>query len=710
MMIRKYAIFMVAACAFYMLALAYLVHLLRDETPAPSSRLTLESVHPSQGRLGEELQVILKGAGFDATTRVSLSIDSGHSRGLTASLYAGGNLHNIAIAGKTAFLANASRGLQAVDISIPSSPRLLSTLKTPGKPWCLVVKGEFLYLGDGGALRIVDIADPEQMQILGAVETGGNIVDLAFRDDVLFAADSIKGLHAFDLSEPARPKFLGSLHRGVPMGVALMGSYAYVAAARAGVQVVDIRDPRRMQLAAVVQVPGIALGISVHEGYGFIAAGREGMVMVDLQDPLNPRLLAHRTTAGTAWKTILHRNRVYVACSQGLSVFDLRNPRNPDPLGTLEVTGVPRGIAFFDDIGYLPTAKEGLKVISLEGALEGRSIQGIENDHQNEVRTEERVYLTVLDKGILVADLNTDRQPAALPWISVEDGNVPKILETENFLFGLITRKKSPNKLAVWDKADRERLGEIVIGEVPTNLELMGDTAWVLSSRGALVYDVSDPRNVRLASDLPLTGGGSAAAFKDNRLYLGSAGGTLHVFDVTRPENPELLGEVALPWHMREFSQMSEIAILGEIACVADGVNGLVLFSLANPDLPKLVGYLPLEGNTKGVRLSGHLAYVSNSFSGLNLVDIGNPATPQLIASVGPPSDRIIVRKDSVIFFKSSYGTILPLPRELTDIRILHEHHLAVRIPTSIPGAYTIRVFNEHAAAELPGAIVFKGD
>ena len=703
MMRRKYAIVMVGACALYMIALAYLVHLLRAETPAPSPRLTLESIHPSQGRMGEDLHVILKGGGFDATTRASLSIDSGHVPGVTASLYAGGTLHGIAITGKTAFLANASRGLQAVDISIPSSPRLLSTLKTPGKPWSLLVKGEFLYLGDGGTLRIVDIADPEHMQILGAVETGGNIVDLAFGDDVLFAADSLKGLHAFDLTEPTHPKLLGSLHRGAPMGVALRGNYAYVAAAKAGIQVIDIRDPRRMQLAAVLEVPGVALGVSVHDSYGFIAAGQEGMATVDLQDPLNPRLLAKRTTAGIAWKTTLHHNRVYVMCSQGLSVFDLRDPRGPEPLGNLAISGFPRGMALYDDVGYLPTQKEGLKVISLEGFWGGRSIE-------NDVKTDEKMDLTAMGKGILSADLNTDLKPAARWGISVEDGKLRKVSESENFLFGLITRKNFSSKLAVWDKTDRKRLGEIVIGEEAHNLELMGDAALVLTSRGALVFDVSDPRDLRPTSDLPLTGGGTSVAFKGNRLYLGSPRGTLRVFNVTRPRNPELLGEVALPWHMREASQMREITIQGEIACVADGGNGLLLFSLAHPDLPKFVGYLPLEGITNGVTLSGRLAYVSNSLSGLNLVDIGNPATPQLIASAGPPSDKAIVHEDNVILFRSGYGTTLPLPRELTDIRILDGHHLAVRIPASVPGAYTIRVFNEHAAAEFPGAIVFRAD
>jgi hypothetical protein len=51
-----------------------------------NAELKLESVYPTLGELGKDLQVTLKGTGFDENTRVSMYPDSGNKRSIIGSV------------------------------------------------------------------------------------------------------------------------------------------------------------------------------------------------------------------------------------------------------------------------------------------------------------------------------------------------------------------------------------------------------------------------------------------------------------------------------------------------------------------------------------------------------------------------------------------------------------------------------------------------
>lgn len=48
----------------------------------PTLALTLDSVAPNQGVMGEALPVQVKGSGFTAATRLSMTLDSGNTKAI----------------------------------------------------------------------------------------------------------------------------------------------------------------------------------------------------------------------------------------------------------------------------------------------------------------------------------------------------------------------------------------------------------------------------------------------------------------------------------------------------------------------------------------------------------------------------------------------------------------------------------------------------
>ncbi len=66
------------------------------------------------------------------------------------------------------------------------------------------------------------------------------------------------------------------------LGVAVAGSYAYVADSSSGLQIVDVTDPLSPVLAASVDTPDSAYGVTVAESYAYVADDSSGLQVIQL--------------------------------------------------------------------------------------------------------------------------------------------------------------------------------------------------------------------------------------------------------------------------------------------------------------------------------------------------------------------------------------------------------------------------------------------
>ena len=104
---------------------------------------------------------------------------------------------------------------------------------------------------------------------------------------------------------------------------------------------------------------------------------------------------------------------------------------------------------------------------------------------------------------------------------------------------------------------------------------------------------------------------------------------------------PQLSGQTANPDFLTSIGFCDTIgraygvAIMGNYACVADGLGGLQVIDVTNPAKPVRVGGYGVVnfGSALAVTMAGNYAYVADSFEGMQVFDLSNPAYPALIGA-----------------------------------------------------------------------------
>lgn len=102
------------------------------------------------------------------------------------------------------------------------------------------------------------------------------------------------GLVVIDIMDPLRPQVLKTLPMTKPTSVAVQFRYAFVTDAD-GLQVVDVTWPERAEKVATHAVSD-ARNVYVARDYAYVAAGRNGVVIVDVQVPDRPKALRDAQT------------------------------------------------------------------------------------------------------------------------------------------------------------------------------------------------------------------------------------------------------------------------------------------------------------------------------------------------------------------------------------------------------------------------------
>jgi hypothetical protein len=131
-----------------------------------------------------------------------------------------GNPQDVAVAGRFAFLANDTAGLQVVDVSDPASPSATGRLTdTYGNAKALVVSDDTALVavsepgatrvpgGSPGALSIVDVSDAAQPMEVGRLALDQPAFKVASSGDYGIVADRY-GVTLIDVSDPGDPKWL----------------------------------------------------------------------------------------------------------------------------------------------------------------------------------------------------------------------------------------------------------------------------------------------------------------------------------------------------------------------------------------------------------------------------------------------------------------------------------------------------------------------
>lgn len=255
------------------------------------------------------------------------------------------------------------------------------------------------------------------------------------------------------------PKALSSLAiPGYANHVEISGTYAYIAAGSAGLQVVDISNRTAPQVVASLALPGNADGLKIAGNYAYVAAGTAGLQIVNVSAPLAPVLVSSFNTGDEVRDLQVSGGVAYVANgNSGIMAIMVASPAAPATLGSLALTGFTKGVAL--DVSR-------------------------------------KLMIVVGDSGLYTIDVTTPGTPALLGsynWYGdaravALEGNFALVADTQTGLTAVdLTDPASPVYGSGYNLAYTGRLRDLAVAG---NLELGADEYF---GTGVPMVDVSNP-------------------------------------------------------------------------------------------------------------------------------------------------------------------------------------------------------------------------
>ncbi len=394
---------------------------------------------------------------------------------------------------------------------------------------------------------------------------------------------------------------VGEWGTGYYVDVFVRGNYAYCAAHKAGLDIIDIADPAGPRRLGNIDTPGKANGVHVSGRYAYVADAEGGLIVIDVANPFHPVFVGSSAASLDAKSVFIRGSYAYVA-GGNMRIIDISDSFSPTPVGECDINGIPNDVFVKGNYAYVTTGMysnspqvSGLHIVDISNpALPG--VVGVYDNGYNEgvfgvgVRGN---YAYLNDGSLVVLDISNPSAP-----VKVNHGS---------------------------RKHDSVKSYSSYVYETGRGIHINGNYAYMTDiTDGLEVFDISDPLSPARVGECGPFGDTCGLHSSGNNVYLASGEGGLHVIDVSGPASPGLKGYVDTSGYVLD------VDISGNYAYVAADSEGLQVLDISDPAAPEQVAQYKPEGHTHAdnVRINGNYAYLSADWEGMQIIDISNPRSP----------------------------------------------------------------------------------
>ena len=451
-----------------------------------------------------------------------------------------------------------------------------------------VISNDVQYMPHGsrcGCLRILSLRNKLHPQELSRLEYLGNVRQLIVRDGIAYISAREDGLWIIDVHDLRAPKVL---LRYDPIefatGLALEGSYLYVACRVFGVEVIDVSDPAHPQHRTILRT-GEAQSLTVRNGFSFSGVwGSMEVVIHDVRDLGNPKEVCRIPLQGRGDGVFVKDDLLFAVSGH--------HGRTDDPRPILDFSsptfGKGWGFEIFD-ISELssprPLSKVNIPVTCYYPEFDMWNIQVSGN----------YAFLTLSFLGAFVYDVSDPQQPVLVRRYE------KRIFNGEPAFRDLMEPNARANRVV---SLPFDYTSEI--SDPCTNLAL-GDGVLYLATGCSDLYAVEEPLAAPVSAPVPhlLPSGGAPSPYQVHGVFryrnlvyaaCGNGGGMEYafsngkltllrhlpsegiVYDVLRTENLLILAEGSAGVHLLDAETLSEISVY------RDPQNRAVLQAVLSPN------------------------------------------------------------------------------------------------------------------------------
>jgi len=331
----------------------------------------------------------------------------------------GGTAMCVALRDDYAYVAATTAGLAFVDVSTPAAPTLLGTCLTSGSPGSVCLEDSHAYLTKGNdGLSVVDIAKPYRPSIASST-SNSTAQDIAIAGDIAYVARSSDPFCSFDISTPSAPIMLSSSSAATGRAVIALGDLIYVTDGENGLKIFSSDAEGTLAHIGTCDTPLFAYGLAIKGPYAYVAnySGSEnesnGISIIDIADPRNPNFLRTFPIGIATYDIAIKGSHAYVVSNAGLVILDLTDPIYPVPVITVPSSGGGRGLAVSGDYAYIASMNAGLRIVDISNPSLATvtATQATTGNAYGVDVAGDFAFVAVYDKGIEVIDIANPASP-----------------------------------------------------------------------------------------------------------------------------------------------------------------------------------------------------------------------------------------------------------------------------------------------------------
>lgn len=252
-----------------------------------------------------------------------------------------------------------------------------------------------------------------------------------------------------------------------------------------------------------------------------------------------------------------------------------------------------------------------------------------------------RITVSNNGKSASVAGVVQDFAPSQLSWVTIP-GFANGVAVNSDFAFVAAGNTGLQVVRLSSDRRTPAIVASLNLGASANDVTLAGNIAYLATSAGLKVVDVSTPTAPRLLGSFGGMGNAMGVKVRGTTAYV-AAGSGLFIVSVANPGAMILAGSLNLggkAWNL-------DLDPNRNLAAVASGTAGLKLVDISNLSAPLLRG-TAATGEARGVALRGNTAIVADYANSMTSVNIANLASPAILSrtqqSLGGKLNNVVLQ------------------------------------------------------------------
>ena len=355
-----------------------------------------------------------------------------------------------------------------VDVSVPDSPHVVSSLWFPESGWLgeVVISDGYAYVS-GGPSRVIDVSDPRSPHEVAVMDGVSSEAGVQLHGSLLYVLGTTRyhgsleptsGVAVVDVSEPREPRVMAAIPGFIqPNGMKLQEGYLYLTGYMEGLggsvfAIVDTSNPENPRTLGTVQIPIIGdefqpqtaithMGVLEIKGsYAYVASkGDDPMLsVIDISNPSSPAVVGttpikpdrHGLVFTVRDMDIQGRLAVLVGASadagsaKGISVIDISDPEQPREIG--EYPGAPSSIILDLPLAYVSGTSNSV-LLDLSVPADPRQLAFGVGGKIIGVSDPMRYFLANYSRGFVIVQVTTTSTPLTPTPTPPAEGEVRSI-------------------------------------------------------------------------------------------------------------------------------------------------------------------------------------------------------------------------------------------------------------------------------------------